>query len=97
MSPLKTLPLLTLILGASLHHVLAARGTNVGRECCLNFFSGAIPVKKVVTWYKTSTECPKKLVTIQGRSICSDPEDKMVKKAIQHVQGRRKLPTAPLS
>ncbi|ELW66194.1 C-C motif chemokine 17 [Tupaia chinensis] len=87
MSPLKTLPLLTLILGASLHHVLAARGTNVGRECCLNFFSGAIPVKKVVTW----------LVTIQGRSICSDPEDKMVKKAIQHVQGRRKLPTAPLS
>lgn len=36
-----------------------ARGTNVGRECCLEYFKGAIPISRLTRWYKTSGECPK--------------------------------------
>lgn len=39
--------------------VSVARATNVGRECCLEFFKGAIPVRKLVAWYRTSAECPR--------------------------------------
>ncbi|XP_052584614.1 C-C motif chemokine 17 isoform X1 [Peromyscus californicus insignis] len=69
-----------------------ARATNVGRECCLEYFKGAIPIRKLVTWYRTSAECPRDaivFVTVQGRFICSDPKDKHVKKAIRHLQSLR--------
>ncbi|XP_047386050.1 C-C motif chemokine 17 [Sciurus carolinensis] len=95
MSPLKTLLLAALLLGASLQHIHAARATNVGRECCLEYFKGAIPVRKLVTWYRTSAECPRDaivLVTAQGRFICSDPKDRHVKKAIRHLQSFVKSP-----
>lgn len=38
---------------------LAARGIHVGRECCVEYFKGAIPVRRVVRWYRTSEECPR--------------------------------------
>ncbi|CAO2610436.1 C-C motif chemokine 17 [Lemmus lemmus] len=44
-------------LGHLLPIVLSARATNVGLECCLKYFKGAIPVRRVVTWYRTSAEC----------------------------------------
>ncbi|XP_069312727.1 C-C motif chemokine 17 [Eulemur rufifrons] len=89
MAPLQTLLLAALLLGASLQHVHAARGTNVGRECCLEYFRGAIPVRKLVDWYRTSAECTRDaivLVTVQGRSICSDPGEARVTKAVRHLQ-----------
>ncbi|KAL2762377.1 C-C motif chemokine 17 precursor, partial [Daubentonia madagascariensis] len=93
MAPLKTLLLAALLLGASLQHIHAARATNVGQECCLEYFKGAIPVRKLVRWYRTSVECSRDaivFVTIQGRSICSDPGDKRVKKAVKHLQNLMK-------
>ncbi|XP_008066239.1 C-C motif chemokine 17 [Carlito syrichta] len=93
MAPLKTLALVILLLGASLQHIHAARGTNVGRECCLEYFKGAIPIKRLVSWYQTSAECPKNavvLVTVRGRAICSDPNDRRVKKAVRHLQSLAK-------
>ncbi|KAM5133248.1 C-C motif chemokine 17 [Callospermophilus lateralis] len=95
MSPLKTLLLAALLLGASLQSIRAARATNVGRECCMEFFKGAIPIRKLVTWYRTSAECPKDaivLVTTQGKSICSDPKDRHVKKAVRLLQRLVKSP-----
>nr|XP_025867590.1 C-C motif chemokine 17 [Vulpes vulpes]XP_025867591.1 C-C motif chemokine 17 [Vulpes vulpes] len=89
MIPLKMLLLVTLLLGASLQVTHAARGTNVGRECCLEYFKGAIPISRLTRWYKTSGECPKDaivFITVQGKSICSDPKDKRVKKAIRYLQ-----------
>ncbi|XP_012512876.1 PREDICTED: C-C motif chemokine 17 [Propithecus coquereli] len=89
MALLKTLLLAALLLGASLRHSRAARATNVGRECCLEYFKGAIPVRKLADWYRTSVECPREaivLVTVQGRSICSDPGDARVRKAVRHLQ-----------
>ncbi|OBS75225.1 hypothetical protein A6R68_14222 [Neotoma lepida] len=79
-------------LGHLLPIALLARATNVGRECCLEYFKGAIPIRKLVTWYKTSAECPRDaivFVTVQDRFICSDPKDKHVKKAIRHLQNLR--------
>ncbi|XP_036997502.2 C-C motif chemokine 17 [Artibeus jamaicensis] len=89
MTPVKMLLLVALLLGASLQDTRAARGTNVGRECCLEYFKGAVPVSRVVTWYRTSDECPKNavvFVTLQGRYICTNPEDIRVKKAIKHLR-----------
>ncbi|XP_012606868.1 C-C motif chemokine 17 [Microcebus murinus] len=94
MAPLKTLLLAALLLGASLQQSHAARGTNVGRECCLEYFRGAIPIKKLVDWYRTSAECTREavvLVTVQGRSICSDPSNERVRKAVTHLQKLRRL------
>ncbi|KFO26952.1 C-C motif chemokine 17 [Fukomys damarensis] len=93
MTSLKMLLLAALLLGASLQLGRAARATNVGRECCLEYFKGAIPTKKLVHWYKTSPECPKDaviFVTARGRLVCSDPEDRHVKKAIRHLQRLKK-------
>ncbi|XP_023421800.1 C-C motif chemokine 17 isoform X1 [Cavia porcellus] len=70
-----------------------ALATNVGRECCLDYFKGAIPIRKLVSWYRTSDECPKDAIvfeTVQNRRICSNPEDRHVKKAVRHLQSRKK-------
>ncbi|XP_007520193.1 C-C motif chemokine 17 [Erinaceus europaeus] len=93
MSALKALLLATL-LGAALQGSRAARATNVGQECCMDYFKGAIPVKRLLGWYKTSEGCPKEAIvflTIQGRAICSDPKDMRVKKAIRYLNSRRNL------
>ncbi|XP_027474897.1 C-C motif chemokine 17 [Zalophus californianus] len=92
MTPLKMLLLVMLLLGASLQVTHAVRGTNVGRECCLEYFKGAIPLKRLKMWYKTSRECPKKaivLVTVHNKSICSDPKDRKVKKAVRYLKSMR--------
>ncbi|XP_008255558.1 C-C motif chemokine 17 isoform X2 [Oryctolagus cuniculus] len=75
MHPLRLLFLVVVLLGAALQHSHAARATNVGRECCQEFFKGAIPLRKLVSW----------LVTTQGRLVCSDPKDGRVRKAIRRL------------
>ncbi|MBV95524.1 C-C motif chemokine 17, partial [Eschrichtius robustus] len=101
MTSLKRLPLAALLLAASLQDTHAARGANVGRECCLQYFKGAIPLRKLVRWYRTPEDCPRDaivlrvlvsagLVTLHGRSICSDPKDVQVKKAVKHLQNTTK-------
>ncbi|KAK7804483.1 hypothetical protein U0070_022101 [Myodes glareolus] len=89
MMSLRTLLLAALLLGTFLQHTSAARATNVGRECCLKYFKGAIPIRRVVMWYRTSAECRRDaivFVTVQGKSICSDPKDKHVKKALRNLR-----------
>ncbi|XP_029092636.1 C-C motif chemokine 17 [Monodon monoceros] len=93
MTSLKMLLLAALLLGASLQDTHAARGTNVGRECCLEYFKGAIPFRKLVRWFRTPGDCPRDaivLVTLRGRSICSDHKDVWVKKAVKHLQNTTK-------
>uniref|UniRef100_A0A452V8V6 C-C motif chemokine n=2 Tax=Ursus maritimus TaxID=29073 RepID=A0A452V8V6_URSMA len=92
MIPLKMLVLVMLLLGASLQVTHAARGTNVGRECCLEYFKGAIPLRRLKMWYRTSRECPKEaivLVTVQDKPICSDPKDMRVKRAIRYLKSMK--------
>uniref|UniRef100_A0A8C8YWU4 Chemokine interleukin-8-like domain-containing protein n=1 Tax=Prolemur simus TaxID=1328070 RepID=A0A8C8YWU4_PROSS len=85
---LETLLLVACLLGPSLQH---ARAGNVGWGCCLEYFKGAIPVRKLVTWCRTSS-CSSRaipehtLVTVQGRTICSDPGDQRVRKVLKHLQ-----------
>ncbi|XP_070468041.1 C-C motif chemokine 17 isoform X1 [Equus przewalskii] len=93
MTPLKMLFLVALLLGASLQVTHAARATNVGRECCLEYFKGVIPLRRLITWYRTSPECPKDAIvfrTILGRSVCSDPKDTKVMKAIRYLESSTK-------
>ncbi|XP_046934854.1 C-C motif chemokine 17 [Lynx rufus] len=89
MMSLRLLLLVMLLLGASLQVTHAARATNVGRECCLEYFKGAIPLRRLTGWYRTSGECSKDaivFVTIHGKSICSDPKDPRVKKTVRYLQ-----------
>ncbi|ELK15417.1 C-C motif chemokine 17 [Pteropus alecto] len=89
MTPLKMLLLVTLLLGSSLQDTHAARATNVGRECCRQYFEGVIPIRKLVTWYKTSEDCTKEaivFVTVRGKNICADPKNMKVKKAVKYLQ-----------
>ncbi|XP_069848384.1 C-C motif chemokine 17 [Dipodomys merriami] len=93
MMPLKMLLLTVLLLEASLQHVQAARAPNAGRECCMEFFKGAIPIRRLVAWYRTSAECPKDaivLVTIQDKYICSDPKARHTMKAVRYLESLRK-------
>uniref|UniRef100_A0A8C6CHT3 C-C motif chemokine n=2 Tax=Moschus TaxID=68410 RepID=A0A8C6CHT3_MOSMO len=95
MAPLKTLLLVTLLLGVLLQDTHAARAGSVGRECCLQFFKGPIPAKKLVDWYRTSGDCPNNaivLVTRHGRTICANPKDTNVKKAVRYLQKHMKSP-----
>uniref|UniRef100_A0A4W2CBQ5 C-C motif chemokine n=1 Tax=Bos indicus x Bos taurus TaxID=30522 RepID=A0A4W2CBQ5_BOBOX len=76
-----------------------ARAGNVGRECCLQFYKGSIPQKVLVGWYQTSDDCPNKaivLVTRSGRTICANPKDKTVKKAMKYLQKQKKSPASAL-
>eukprot|EP00070_Physeter_catodon_P013125 XP_007129665.2 C-C motif chemokine 17 [Physeter catodon] len=85
--------LAALLLGASLQDTHAARGASVGRECCPEYFKGAIPLRKLVRWYRTPGDCPRDaivLVTLRSRSICSDPKDVRVKKAVKHLKNTMK-------
>ncbi|XP_074172009.1 C-C motif chemokine 17 isoform X2 [Rhinolophus sinicus] len=89
MTPLKMILLVTLLLAVSLQDTHAVRATNVGRECCGQYFKGAVPLRRLVHWYKTSEDCPKEAIvflTVQGKSICSDPKDVRVKKAMKHLK-----------
>ncbi|XP_049643361.1 C-C motif chemokine 17 [Suncus etruscus] len=89
MLPQKWLLSILLLLGTSLQDSQAARATNVGRECCRDYFRGRLPLRRLTTWYRTSEECPRDaivFVTIQGWRICSDPQDKQVKKALTHLK-----------
>ncbi|XP_036131964.1 C-C motif chemokine 17 [Molossus molossus] len=89
MTPVKMLLLVTLLLGASLQATHAARGTNVGRECCLEYFQGAIPTRRLVAWYRTSEDCSKRaivFVTVQGKFICMNPDETKVKAAIKYLK-----------
>ncbi|XP_026975691.1 C-C motif chemokine 17 [Sagmatias obliquidens] len=93
MTSLKMLLLAALLLGASLQDTHAARATNVGPECCRKYFKGAIPFRKLVRWYRTPEDCSRDaivLVTLHGRSICSDPKDRWVKKAVKYLQNTTK-------
>ncbi|XP_048211476.1 C-C motif chemokine 17 [Perognathus longimembris pacificus] len=93
MTPLKMLLLTVLLLEVSLQHVQAARAPNAGRECCMEFFKGAIPVKRLAAWYRTSTECPKDaivFVTTQGKFICSDPKNRHTKKAVRYLENLKR-------
>ncbi|XP_075393750.1 C-C motif chemokine 17 [Tenrec ecaudatus] len=89
MTPTMLLILAALFLGAVLQPTQAARATNVGRECCMQYIKGTIPFKKLKSWYTTSPDCPRKDIvfkTEQGRDICSNPTEKWVKKAVQYLE-----------
>ncbi|KAM4833562.1 C-C motif chemokine 17 [Thomomys bottae] len=91
--PLKMLLLTVLFLEASLQHIQAARAPNTGRECCMEFFKGAIPLGRLVAWYRTSTECPKDavvFVTTQDKYICSDPKARRTTRAVSYLEKLRK-------
>ncbi|XDB59688.1 hypothetical protein AB1E18_013077 [Capra hircus] len=93
MAPLKTLLLVSLLLGALLQDAHAARAGSVGRECCLQFYKGSISQYELVDWYRTSGNCPNNaivLVTRSGRTLCANPKDRKVKTAVGYLQKHMK-------
>ncbi|XP_043836780.1 C-C motif chemokine 17 [Dromiciops gliroides] len=86
MKGLKMCLLVALFLGIFLQHSHSARAPNLGQDCCNTYTKGAIPFSKIVTWSKTSAACRKEaivFVTVLNKSICANPQEKWVKRAIK--------------
>ncbi|XP_044515643.1 C-C motif chemokine 17 [Gracilinanus agilis] len=91
---LKMSLLVALFLGILLQHSHSARGPNVGHDtCCITYTKAVIPLSKLVAWFKTPTGCRKEaivFVTVLKKSICANPDEKWVKKAISFLTKDKK-------
>ncbi|KAK7117410.1 hypothetical protein R3I94_022849 [Phoxinus phoxinus] len=60
-------------------------------NCCMEFNNVKIPVKRVTSYYWTSSECPRRAIvfqTIAGREFCVDPETTWVNGHVDKVNKR---------
>ncbi|XP_072519320.1 monocyte chemotactic protein 1B-like [Salminus brasiliensis] len=83
--------LLVMLLLASLQ--LTCRGTestSIPVGCCFNFVKMKIPLGRITSYWRTSSNCPIKAVifkTVIGKEFCADPSASWVQ---EHMN---KLPT----
>ncbi|XP_029109204.1 C-C motif chemokine 3-like [Scleropages formosus] len=57
---------------------------SASNDCCVKFFKGVIPLKKIMSYYKTSSSCPKQAIvmkTDKGQQ-CVNPEMPWVKRHV---------------
>ncbi|KAL1247351.1 hypothetical protein QQF64_022727 [Cirrhinus molitorella] len=60
-------------------------------NCCVEFSKVKIPVKLVVSYYRTSSHCAKQAIvfkTVSGREFCVDPETTWVNGHVDKVNKR---------
>ncbi|XP_007474963.2 C-C motif chemokine 2-like [Monodelphis domestica] len=99
MKDLKMSLLVALFLGILLQHSHSARAPNLGHDCCITYTKAAIPFSKLVAWFKTPTDCRKEaivFVTVLKKSICANPNEKWVKKAISFLaKGKKRADSNP--
>uniref|UniRef100_A0A8C1QB96 Chemokine interleukin-8-like domain-containing protein n=1 Tax=Cyprinus carpio TaxID=7962 RepID=A0A8C1QB96_CYPCA len=65
-------------------------------KCCGEFSNVKIPVKLVTSYYRTSSNCPRRAIvfkTIAGREFCIDPETTWVSGHVAKVDKRTKTAT----
>ncbi|XP_051740187.1 monocyte chemotactic protein 1B [Ctenopharyngodon idella] len=64
--------------------------------CCFEFSDSKIPLKRVVSYYRTSSSCPTQAIvfrTVIGREICVHPTTPWVKDHIAEVNKRTRTTT----
>ncbi|KAI4874768.1 hypothetical protein NFI96_023551 [Prochilodus magdalenae] len=83
--------LLGLLVVICLQSFAAANNGKSPEECCFNFYSKAIPVRSIVSYEETRSDCPKAgfvFITKKSARICVDPGFKWVKRAIEQIDVR---------
>ncbi|XP_030642740.1 monocyte chemotactic protein 1B-like [Chanos chanos] len=91
MRKLITLSLLVLLCSLQLTSAVGIQGPN-SSPCCSKFSTIRIPLKRVVSYTWTSSNCPKKAIvfeTIGGNRICVDPEASWVSGHVATVDKRK--------
>ncbi|XP_015995601.2 C-C motif chemokine 3-like [Rousettus aegyptiacus] len=62
---------------------------NIAPTCCFSYVSHRIPHRRVVSYFRTSNQCPKHgvvFLTKNGRRICANPRDAWVQEYISHME-----------
>ncbi|KAL6491288.1 hypothetical protein MHYP_G00016330 [Metynnis hypsauchen] len=83
--------LLGLLVVTCLQSFAAGNNGKAPEECCFTFFNKPVPVRSIVSYVETRTDCPKAGVvfnTKKGARICADPGFKWVKRAIDQIDIR---------
>ncbi|KAG9272033.1 monocyte chemotactic protein 1B-like [Astyanax mexicanus] len=88
--------LLVLLLSS---HVLSSGGTeginHQSKECCFELFQMKLPLKKIVSYRHTSSNCPSSAVIFKmmsGMLVCMDPKTKWVKDHMNKMDQRKQHP-----
>ncbi|XP_076829517.1 C-C motif chemokine 4 homolog [Brachyhypopomus gauderio] len=80
--------LLGLLLVACLQLSVMGNNAKGPQECCFRFFAKPIPVKVIVSYEETRSDCPKAGVIFtvkKGARLCVDPGFKWVQNAINRI------------
>ncbi|XP_018964816.1 C-C motif chemokine 4-like [Cyprinus carpio] len=94
--------LLLLVLFCSLQLTSSAPHALESSSCCVQFYKKKIPLKLVVSFYRTGNSCPISAIvfrTAAGREFCLDPDSSWVNSHIAKVNSRTTTSTTtkPLS
>ncbi|XP_036423682.1 monocyte chemotactic protein 1B-like [Colossoma macropomum] len=78
--------LLMVLLLCSLQQVCSGtESTNIPKNCCFGFIKVRIPLRFIISFSKTNSNCPKEAVifyTVAGKEWCADPKASWVKDSI---------------
>uniref|UniRef100_A0A8C1J634 Chemokine interleukin-8-like domain-containing protein n=1 Tax=Cyprinus carpio TaxID=7962 RepID=A0A8C1J634_CYPCA len=80
--------LLLLVLFCSLQLTSSAPHALESSSCCVQFYKNKIPLKLVVSFYRTRSNCPISAIvfrTAAGREFCLDPDSSWVNSHIAKV------------
>ncbi|XP_022540058.2 monocyte chemotactic protein 1B-like [Astyanax mexicanus] len=96
--------LLVLLLGSLQLSSGGTEGINhQSKECCFELFQMKLPLKKIVSYRHTSSNCPSSAVIFKmmsGKSICVDPKTEWVNVHMKEMDQRKtasskEKPTTP--
>ncbi|XP_017330614.2 C-C motif chemokine 13 [Ictalurus punctatus] len=91
--------LLFLLLLCSLHLVSSAPSSfDFQNECCSSTTNVKIPLNKIVTYRRTSSNCSIKAIVFETKlkkKICMDPMDSWAKRCKASVDRRKNAPSSP--
>ncbi|NWR97644.1 CCL14 protein, partial [Motacilla alba] len=63
-------------------------------ECCFDYVKGVLRLDNLVDFYSTARECYFPAIvfeTKKGAKVCTNPQEKWVKRAVKVLQKKKKL------
>ncbi|XP_072554791.1 C-C motif chemokine 3-like [Paramormyrops kingsleyae] len=89
---MKTLPaVLFLVLLCSVQ-LVCSNSPGLVVTCCVDYYNKRIPLNQIVSFYETSSSCPKRalvFVTKRNRSFCLNPEEAWVSNHVSKLGNRK--------
>uniref|UniRef100_A0A3B3QTW1 Chemokine interleukin-8-like domain-containing protein n=1 Tax=Paramormyrops kingsleyae TaxID=1676925 RepID=A0A3B3QTW1_9TELE len=86
---MKTLPaVLFLVLLCSVECMFFADIPSLSDSCCVDYYNKRIPLNQIVSFYETSSSCPKRalvFVTKRNQHFCLNPEEAWVSNHVSNL------------